>query len=628
MSKLLLSSLLATPAIAGVLMVSGNAVAADSAATTAAEQSPASLLQSQSLTVRPDAPQATAVPTFSNAAPIALEPQAGEPATAIAPASQAAQPVAPVTVAPVTQVAQAAPGNLDQINRYSREGRAINAANQMGQVTSVSQLTDVRPTDWAFQALQSLVERYGCIVGYPDRTYRGNQALTRFEFAAGLNACLDRVSELIAAATADLVRKEDLEVLRKLQEEFAAELATLRGRVDALEARTATLEKQQFSTTTKLAGEVIFGITDELGQPFDNETVFQNRVRLALNTSFTGKDLLVTRLAAGNVVAFQKQGGIEGEPTQSWQAGSTGENSVFVDWVAYFGTAFDDKLKFYIPAIGGLHYDYTPTLSPALDAFDGGTGPLSYFGQRNPIYAIGGGSGLGVSFQFQNFTISAGYLADNSVDGTVTASANNPNEGFGLFNGSYSAMAQVAFTGNNFGIGATYVNAFRRDLSIFNAGVGEGLTGTSLANLSPTTIEGISGLAGSRTEVNAFGLSGYFKFGNNITVNAFGMFADADVSVGGFELEDGEIWSYGLGIAFQDLGKKGNLAGLVAGVQPYLGNSAPFNNDIPLHFEGFYKYQLNDNISITPGVIWILNPGQSDGNDDVIIGTVRTTFTF
>ncbi|WP_228014401.1 hypothetical protein [Fortiea sp. LEGE XX443] len=35
-------------------------------------------------------------------------------------------------------------------------------------VTSVNQLTDVQPTDWAFQALQALVDRYDCIVGYPD----------------------------------------------------------------------------------------------------------------------------------------------------------------------------------------------------------------------------------------------------------------------------------------------------------------------------------------------------------------------------------------------------------------------------------------------------------------------------
>ncbi len=64
-------------------------------------------------------------------------------------------------------------------------------SNDIGQVTSVSQFSDVQPTDWAFQALQSLVERYGCIAGYPNGTYRGNRALTRYEFAAGLNACLE-----------------------------------------------------------------------------------------------------------------------------------------------------------------------------------------------------------------------------------------------------------------------------------------------------------------------------------------------------------------------------------------------------------------------------------------------------
>ncbi|MCA6612651.1 MAG: carbohydrate porin, partial [Pseudanabaena sp. M158S2SP1A06QC] len=115
-------------------------------------------------------------------------------------------------------------------------------------VTSVSQLSDVRPTDWAFTALQSLIERYGCIAGYPDRTFRGNQATSRYEFAAGLNACLDKINEIISAGLADKVGKEDLATLQKLQEEFAAELATLRGRVDALDAKTAKLEAQQFST--------------------------------------------------------------------------------------------------------------------------------------------------------------------------------------------------------------------------------------------------------------------------------------------------------------------------------------------------------------------------------------------
>lgn len=106
---------------------------------------------------------------------------------------------------------------------------AENTDDSLAQVTSVSQLSDVQPTDWAFAALQSLVERYGCIAGYPNGTFRGNRAMTRYEFAAGLNACLDRVNELIAMATAETVTKADLATLQRLQEEFTAELATLRG---------------------------------------------------------------------------------------------------------------------------------------------------------------------------------------------------------------------------------------------------------------------------------------------------------------------------------------------------------------------------------------------------------------
>ncbi len=185
------------------------------------------------------------------------------------------------------------------------------AANDtMAQVTSVSQLSDVQPTDWAFQALQSLVERYGCIAGYPDGTYRGNRALTRYEFAAGLNACLDRVNELIGTATSDLAKREDLATLQKLQEEFATELATLRGRVDSVEVQVAELEANQFSTTTKLSGEVVAGVAgivtgDDIdGNDLDTSAVLVDRMRLEFATSFTGRDTLLTRLATGNFAGF------------------------------------------------------------------------------------------------------------------------------------------------------------------------------------------------------------------------------------------------------------------------------------------------------------------------------------
>ncbi|KZR65279.1 Outer membrane protein alpha precursor [Prochlorococcus sp. MIT 1303] len=110
------------------------------------------------------------------------------------------------------------------------------------QVTSISQFQDVYPTDWAYQALSNLIERYGCVAGYPSGSYLGNRAMTRFEAAALLNACLDRITEVT-------------DELRRLLKEFEQELAILKGRVDGLEARVGELEATQFSTTTKLVGQ-------------------------------------------------------------------------------------------------------------------------------------------------------------------------------------------------------------------------------------------------------------------------------------------------------------------------------------------------------------------------------------
>jgi hypothetical protein len=613
MSKILWNSLLLSPAILGaVLAGSASATTVDPQAASTQPNQPqavqvqAPVSQSASLPVVPATSEVT--PEFSTSA------QAQPSVLMAQTAPQAAAP-ASVEAAPAAELST---DSLSQINRYSREGRL--SSNSIGQVTSVSQLSDVQPTDWAFQALQSLVERYGCIAGYPDGTYKGNRAMTRYEFAAGLNACLDRVNELIAAGTTGLATKEDLATLQKLQEEFAAELATLRGRVDALEARTTELEKNQFSTTTKLAGEVIFAITDEFYQPNDNETVFQNRVRLAFNTSFSGKDLLVTRLDAGNANTFNLQGGGT-EGFQSFNFGGASGNDIVLGWLAYY-FPIGDNLQIYIPAFAGLHYDYAPTASSFLENFDGGNGALSYFGQRNPIYAIGGGAGIGATYKFGDFlSVSAGYLADNSALGGL-GGANVPADKGGLFDGSYAALGQVTLgSGSPFQVALTYINAYRQG-AIFDTGFG-GLP-------APGTTFGNYLFSASPTEVNAFGASGTLKLGKNLALNAFFSFLDVDERVGNFE--NGEVWTYGVSLGLADFGMKGSLLGLVAGVEPYLGNpnevQVVADNDLPLHFEAFYKFKMNDFISITPGVIYIVNPGQTDDNEDALIGTLRTTFTF
>ena len=117
----------------------------------------------------------------------------------------------------------------------------------IAQVKSATQGLDVQPTDWAFQALQSLVKNYSC-AGYPNEKFPSNHAITRDEFGVALNACLNRVNELIATtATADTVKKEDLVNVKKLQQAFKVELAKLWGH-DAVAAN-------QSAPTTKATAD-------------------------------------------------------------------------------------------------------------------------------------------------------------------------------------------------------------------------------------------------------------------------------------------------------------------------------------------------------------------------------------
>ncbi|MEH2266444.1 iron uptake porin [Nostoc sp.] len=539
-------------------------------------------------------------------------------ATVVSPAKQS-------TVAEVAQQPEIlAQTTIDQVNRYSNEG---NQNNSQSQVTSVSQFSDVQPTDWAFQALQSLVERYGCIAGYPNATYRGNRALTRYEFAAGLNACLDRVNELIATATADLVTKQDLATLQRLQEEFSAELATLRGRVDSLEARTAELEANQFSTTTKLVGEAVFGVSDVFGgrNGDNNNTVFQDRVRLDLQTSFTGRDVLHTRLAAGNAQPFAIDGinsGAEGR--QTFQVGvGNGNNSVTIDRLTY--EAPIGPAQVYLAASGGRHSQYAAVNNPYFfDNTDGGNGALSTLASESPIYRIGGGAGIALNLPLGkgggilgNSSITAGYLASQ---------ANNPGLSQGLTNGNYAALGQLNFSvGDRVALAATYVHGYNAaGGTLFNSGSSSDANFANGVSVGTNQANALSATNGS--ESNSYGASVAFRPSDKLSISGFVSYHD----VTGFGANDDyEAWSYGLGVALPDFGKKGNVLGLFAGAEPYSFNRPGFvGNNVPYHFEGFYKYRVSDNISVTPGVIWLTSPGQSSANDDAIIGTLRTTFTF
>jgi hypothetical protein len=482
----------------------------------------------------------------------------------------------------------------------------------VSQVTSVSQLSDVQPNDWAFQALQSLVERYGCIAGYPNGTYRGNRALSRYEFAAGLNACLDRVNELIATATADLTTKKDLATIQKLQEEFSAELTTLRGRINTVEAKTAELEANQFSTTTKLQGQVVTVISDVLTNKKVNgaditgkNTTLGSRAWIELVSSFTGKDTLFTRIASNNILSP----GINTSEGNLFFAGTTGNTTASIDALFYaFPLGKNTQVK--LIANAGAAEDVTSTVN--LFNGDGAFGAVSTFGTRNPIYGQLGDKGIAINHQFGNkLALSLGYLS---------GTANNPTPGNGLFDGSYGALAQLTVKpSDRISLGLTYINSYKQPL----------LTGSNKATLKPLDIDS-DGTLDVPFSTNSYGVQASLGISKKFVLGGWAGYTNSKVLTG--TKGDVDTFNYAVTLGFPDLGKKGNLAGVIVGMEPKVTSSSfagvTKDPNTSYHIEGFYQYKLSDNITLTPAVIWLTAPDHNDTNDNVVIGALRTTFSF
>ncbi|MFN9191804.1 MAG: iron uptake porin [Pseudanabaena sp.] len=497
-------------------------------------------------------------------------------------------------------------------------------------VTSVSQLSDVKPTDWAFTALQSLVERYGCIAGFPDRTFRGKQATSRYEFAAGLNACLDKINEIISAGLADKVSKEVLASLQKLQEVFAAVLATLRGRVDALDAKTAKLEAQQFSTTTKLRGEAIFGLaaaSDGVGAPADRtNTTFSYRVRLNFDTSFTGKDLLRTRLQASNTPNLTTDGltpasglGSGNSTRLSFESG-TPNNSFEINRL-FYRFPIGDNFTAYVAPIGAPE-DVISPLNP-LESDSQGT--ISRFGRFSPLIRIasrsgptGATSGLTVAGFDWKFTKDANLQVAYSASNAAAATGQG-----GLTGGDTKIAAQLVYKPTEaLTLGVGYANAYTVGNSL-----GSGLNAESFP--SDTTggtlaSPGVSGIQ-SNTVVGSL----VWDITKKFSFNTWGAFVFANST--GVTTASATFTSWNASLAGKDLFSEGDLAAISFG-QPLftssVGGAAVASPDTPYLLEALYRFRVSKNISITPGVYFVFNPNSLSTNGTATVGVIRPTVSF
>lgn len=502
------------------------------------------------------------------------------------------------------------------------------------QVTPVSQLSDIKATDWSFQSLKTLIERYELVVEN-ENLFWDNQSLTRDEFAVLLNAAINRLNQLIAQKNADVVSKEDLYTLQRLQSEFAKELATLLRRVDNLESQTSQLAAQQFSTTTKVTGEVIFAISGAYGdEKADDDEEVENlivsdRVWLTFDTSFTGSDRLRVRLEAENTPGFDDATG-----TQMTRLGFDGDsdNEFDINQLEY---------SFRVNEQGNLSITTDSSdlqlVANSTNFFSySGRGAISRFGRYSPIYRQDFGAEVRLKYEFSDAaSLSVGLgdanaedldesesNIDGETDGAVVQLTWEPNNDVEIVlaylrsENNYGAIAQVVLEPiDDVELGLTYLRSYN------NLDTG---TGSELAN-DPFDDEA-----------------------NNITTTSYGIEANIQVSsdftIGGWvgltkaKAQDlsnqpqANIFHYAVTLALSDLGTQDSLLGVVIG-QPPKATSNDFgtkytDQDTSLHLELFYRFQATDNIAITPGFLIITNPEHNKNNDTIYLGTVRTTFAF
>ncbi len=474
--------------------------------------------------------------------------------------------------------ATAAELNINGVSDYSASSE---------EVKSASQFSDVNPTDWAFQALTNLAERHGCTAATP------NGSMTRYEAAALLNTCLGNIAE---------VNEEE----RRLINEFGPELAVIKGRIDGLEARVGEFEAGQFSSTTKLNGYAIFtvGGTDEDEANDDDAVTFNYTWQANLNTSFTGRDLLYTRLKTGNFGPsnMKNSSGVYINHANS------NDDTIKVDKL-WYQFPVGDNLKMWLGA--KIENYYMLASAPSLykpilkDLKLGGNGA---------VYGASTGQGFGVAWTQQTddssaprFAISTNYTASSS-----TGEDSNPETGGILTDGAKGMfLTKVEYGSPRWQVSAAY----------------------SHKTHNPTASAGFGTSAGkSRTgSTDGIGLRGYWKPETTGAIPAVSVGYDlATVDDDGATGSTEETTSWMVGLSWKDAFVDGNKAGLAFGQRQYASEivgSTEDPSDENFIWEAYYTFQVSDNVSVTPAIFGLTDP--KDGSSDDVTGAiVNTTFRF
>ncbi|MBW4621517.1 MAG: iron uptake porin [Cyanosarcina radialis HA8281-LM2] len=487
--------------------------------------------------------------------------------------------------------------SIDPVRAIASSDQKVSENGLMSQIPSVAELSEVSPDDRAFTALNSLVEQYNCRRDRLDRT------LTRYEFAAVLHACWQQLERSGAA-----IDENTSVTIQRLRSDFAPELSALSRQIEQLETRVGNLESQQFSPQVELEGEVIFAPiltvggrkADGSGESIEETVLLGSGATLTLEASFTGKDRLEISLESTQIPELEELTG-----TQMANLGFDGDDGgqLVLDELAY-QFPLSDRTTVTITAEGGGLGDYVPTVSPWLSGSDDGS--ISTFGRENPIRRQGSGAGIGISHNFSDaVNLSVGYAANHP---------NDPEQG--LFSSPNAAIAQITVTPfEALKLSLTYTNSHNS----FSTGTGSQLSNNPFDNTS----EAIAA-TGYGAEVTV-SLTPEFHLGGRV-----GYLQATARDLG--DRPQANIFTWSAFLVLEDGDDRDNFFGLIFGQPPKVINNnfgKDFEDrDTSLHLEAFYRWQINGNVAITPGIFLITNPEHNRNNDTIFVGTIRTAFTF
>jgi len=467
-------------------------------------------------------------------------------------------PAALGLLAPVA--ATAAELNINDVSEYS---------NSSG-VKSVSQFSDVYPTDWAYQALTDLAQRHGCVAASP------SGSITRYEAAALLNKCLGNVAQ---------VNEEE----RRLLNEFGPELAVIKGRLDGLESRVGEFEAGVFSTTTKLSGTTTF-VMGAADVPGNEGTTFNYDTKIALDSSFSGNDLLRTRIRSGNFATTDPFGDFASG--NALEVASSTSDALQIDRSYYQFPIGDDFTATVGPKV---RQDDLLGVWPSAYPSDSVLDVLTYAG-ANDTYALAEGAGAGITYAKNNLSASVLFVSEDAADAT---------QGVLTSTGSDDITAQVAWLGDGFTLAVAYTKA--------DGGVNDedGVASTE---------------AERKADYSAWGISGVYEIDNDsqfipTSISAGIGWKSPSVEQENIDNEDATTWSVGL--LWDNVGFDGNTLGFAYGTAE--GHIDDSGYDDPMAYEVYYSIPVSDNITVTPAFFSIEKNGATD---DVTGALVKTTFTF